>query len=693
MIAENKSQKPVRNPPISHIDLDLTNNCVLACDYCFRGPKNVRRLSLETGKAAIDFLIRESGDSKQVAVLLFGGEPLMEFELIKQLVPYAKEQVAKAGKSIHFGAVTNCVLITDEVIDFFYKHKMLLHPSIDGGPESHDKHRKFLDGRGSLSVIEPNIKKLLKYWPESFARKTIANDTVHRDMEDVLYLVGLGFKNIAMVPAPEQDWTEEQFDIMQCELRKISNYYIERYRQSIPIGIKHIDDAIKKILQPQRSKFACGAGLGSVLVKTDGTLYPCHRFGGHFDAEGPGQWKLGSIFEGWAGVQREKILDFDCRKHVKADCQNCIAVHMCTTSCLAINWSCFGDITQPHPNHCRYTKMYFAEAMRVHYILDSENNQLFTKKFHPERLKNTGNTKGHRNTNPAQGGVQSPEAVFVMLSSRALSPCFMFNGDKHKTETKLSMEMLKSTFKWVTQNGASVPNLLFIADDSEKIDAPVAKFLESIPEQILVPLVSRQRQKDLQIPFSEKQAVIASNLKQLLAEKASICNRPVIAHVDHDEIDQLADMLLSVKDRIPQITLRLRNANQLNDNQIETYKKQLELAKEVLSLRTAMNLKDIGKVHPGGKSGVNSCPAGKQLITVGPDGKVYPCPAFFFNGQSDCSVDSLKSLSCVFPSLQTKTNCSCGSDQCPGCQFLKLSKYEQKEQLCKIYKAESAIAR
>lgn len=87
---------------LSNIDLDLTNNCVLACDYCFRGAKNSRRLSLETGKTAIDWFIRESGNNKKLSVALFGGEPLMEFGLIKQLVPYAKEQADKAGKSIHF---------------------------------------------------------------------------------------------------------------------------------------------------------------------------------------------------------------------------------------------------------------------------------------------------------------------------------------------------------------------------------------------------------------------------------------------------------------------------------------------------------------------------------------------------------------------------------------------------------------
>ena len=195
----NKLSKNSIKMPISTIDLDLTNNCVLACDYCFRGAKNQRRLTLETGKAAIDWFIKESGDQEKLTVALFGGEPLMEFELIKKLVPYAVEECEKVGKSIHFSATTNCVLINDEMIDFFKKYKMTFHTSIDGGPESQDKYRHFPNGKGSSEIVERNVRKVLSYSPGRTARMTVSNDTVHRWMDDVHYLVGLGYKNLAMI--------------------------------------------------------------------------------------------------------------------------------------------------------------------------------------------------------------------------------------------------------------------------------------------------------------------------------------------------------------------------------------------------------------------------------------------------------------------------------------------------------------
>jgi len=398
----------IEDMPITSIDLDMTNNCILACDYCFRGDKNKRRLNWEIGTRAIDWLIEMSQDQKNLSVALFGGEPLMEFNLIKKLVPYGERKAAYYGKKIHFGATTNSVLVTDEIIEFFRQHNMNFHTSIDGAAESHDKHRHFADGRGTLAIIEPKIRKILKYWPNTTARMTVSNDTVYRWFEDVLYLVDdLGYKNLAMIPVPECEWTEEQWKEMKRELRKISNWYIRRYRDGNPIYLKHIEDALRGITKPTRRKHHCGAGRGSFLVKTDGTLYPCHRFGGTLDAEGKASWKLGSIYEGIDKEKRKVFLNFNCITQTKADCENCLAVHTCGISCIAVNWGCFNDIFKPHPNQCRMYNLYFVEAMRIHYVLESEKNPLFMKKYHPELQRSRGD---NRNNNQ-QGSGQKMRTV------------------------------------------------------------------------------------------------------------------------------------------------------------------------------------------------------------------------------------------------------------------------------------------
>ena len=155
-------KKTVPDAPITSIGLDLTNNCTLKCDYCFRGEKNKQKLSWQVGIKAIDFLIRYSQSQKSLKVSLFGGEPLMEFGLIKKLVPYAEQKATYYGKRIDFTATTNCVLVNDEIISFFRRHQMRFHTSIDGGPESNDKHRCFPDGTGTSAIIEPKIEKILE---------------------------------------------------------------------------------------------------------------------------------------------------------------------------------------------------------------------------------------------------------------------------------------------------------------------------------------------------------------------------------------------------------------------------------------------------------------------------------------------------------------------------------------------------
>ena len=213
------------------------------------------------------------------------------------------------------------------------------------------------------------------------ARVTVSNDTVHRWFNDVLYLTGLGYSNLGMILAVECDWTEKQRGYMQRELRKISDFYIERFRDGNPLYVKHIDDGLKGIINPSRQRYHCGAGVGAVLVKTNGTIYPCHRFGGVIDADSGKHWQLGSIFDGIDQEKRKAFLNFDCVSQTKADCENCLAVHTCGIGCIAVNWSCFHDIYKPHPNYCTFKNMYFIEALRIYYILKNENNQTFTNRF------------------------------------------------------------------------------------------------------------------------------------------------------------------------------------------------------------------------------------------------------------------------------------------------------------------------
>lgn len=692
MTKEPDAKRVLQDMPVTTMDLDMTNNCVLACDYCFRGKKNKRRLSWEVGTRAIDWLIDESRDKKKLSIALFGGEPLMEFELIKRLVPYAKSQAARRDKTIHFSATTNCVLINDEMIQFFRQYGMNFHTSIDGGPESQDKHRHFADGRGTSAIIEPVIRKILKYWPNRTARMSVSNDTVHRWMDDVLYLVELGYKNLAMIFIPELDWTEAQWMLMKRELRKISDYCIERYRQKSPIYMKHIDGALQGIVNPSRRKSHCGAGRGYVLVKTDGTIYPCHRFGGDIDAESDQNWRLGSIFEGWDREKRRLLLDYDCTSDVQADCENCLAVHTCGVSCIAVNWACFKNIYKPHPNYCRATNLYFAEAMRIHYILEAEKNDLFIKKYHPERLrkgtqsaKNSGKNGDRRNTNrKGSRNMKSPILMLVMMSSEAVSPCLNITTNGRSSAERLVPSILHDVLSACFKNGNGLDLLPFLLfDDKEPLDPSVSPLLESMADRIAVPLLDAEWQASLRIPFSRQQTAVANSLRDLVAGKENIRDRNVILYLERAEIPYLADQLVSIVSYIRQITFRLRDILQWQENDVQLYGNQLlHLSRH--SGRPFITNLDEAPEHAA------QCLAGSGFIMLGPDGLVYPCPAFYHAGQAH-TLGSIKDIGRIVKDCHQRYMAHRLSEPW-SCPFVEEQKQSGREMICKAHKMERLVA-
>ncbi|MBM4078088.1 MAG: radical SAM protein [Planctomycetes bacterium] len=214
--------------PIRYLELDVTEDCVLRCTYCFRRNKQPHRMSWETAKAAVDWFMEASGDQKRISIYFFGGEPLMCFDLIKQVVPYAEREAAKRGKRVHCGATTNAVLVDEEVIKFWREHGMSFNTSIDGTPECHDRFRRFPDGRGSYTYVERGVRQVLAYRPQTTARCTLHPENAHRALESVLNLVKVGYENIPLIAIDDCPWTEEQYAAYREQLAKLSDLFIAR---------------------------------------------------------------------------------------------------------------------------------------------------------------------------------------------------------------------------------------------------------------------------------------------------------------------------------------------------------------------------------------------------------------------------------------------------------------------------------
>lgn len=284
--------------------------------------------------------------------------------------------------------------------------------------------------------------------------------------------------------------------------------------------------------------------------------------------------------------------------------------------------------------------------------------------------------------------------ALVMLSSNCCQPCYTFeiNNGKH---FKLSSEDLKDVLLWAAKVQPTVTEVLFLAADDEPLDPSIASVLQDIADQVVTPLLSLDRQRALGIPFSRNQTVVARNLNEIVRQKDNIAGRPVILHVERSEISRLAKGLLAVQDFIGTIRLCLCEIHLLENQHLQTYEQQLAQIADTGLMKQAMGTEAKFRILnlSGDKSREDRssrCPAGIGFITVGPDGFVYPCPAFYYAGREH-SLGSINSITSEPANIKWESQqCGiCGSTRCPGCPFLESSQIASKEQLCKVYEAEN----
>ena len=323
---------------IKALCLHVAHTCNLNCSYCFasqgkyHGDRAV--MSFEVGKQALDFLVANSGTRRNLEVDFFGGEPLMNFDVVKQLVAYARSIEKEKGKNFRFTLTTNGMLVDDDVIDFANRecHNVVL--SLDGRKEIHDRYRVDYAGRGSWEQIVPKFQKFVKerggkgyYMRGTF---THANPDFLKDIQTML---DLGFNELSMepvvcAPGDPSELTKEDLPIVLDQYEKLADLMLERDREGRPFTFYHymIDLTSGPCIYKRIS--GCGSGTEYMAVTPWGDLYPCHQF------VGEEKFKLGDI---WNGVTNKPIqCDFaSCNVYARPDCRDCWAKLYCSGGCAA----------------------------------------------------------------------------------------------------------------------------------------------------------------------------------------------------------------------------------------------------------------------------------------------------------------------------------------------------------------------
>ncbi len=356
VIAKNWNKQSV----VKALCLHVAHDCNLRCKYCFAdtgeyhgGKRGL--MSAEVGKKAIDFVIANSASRRNIEIDCFGGEPLMNFGVVKEITEYAKEQGKLHDKNFRFTLTTNGILLNDEVKAYVNENMSNIVLSIDGRKETNDRVRYRVDGSGSYDSILPKFIDMAESRNQTdyYVRGTFT--AYNTDFaKDVIHLADLGFKQTSVEPvvAPEtEDYalTEKHIDEVCAEYEKLTEEYIKRYKEGKGFNFFHFMVDLDQGPCAIKRLSGCGAGHEYLAVSPEGDIYPCHQFVGNQD------FKMGNVFDG--DVNQEIKTTFEKSNiYTKDKCRSCFAKFYCSGGCSANAYNFNGDINKPYELACEFEK-------------------------------------------------------------------------------------------------------------------------------------------------------------------------------------------------------------------------------------------------------------------------------------------------------------------------------------------------
>lgn len=362
--------------PIKSMCLNISHDCNLRCKYCFASTgdfgKGRKLMSFETGKAAIDFLIKNSAGRENLELDFFGGEPLLNFDVVKQLVEYGRNEAAAHGKNIRFTITTNGLLLNDDNIDFINKEMANVVLSIDGRKDVNDKMRVRVDGTGCYDTITKNFKKLVdkRGDKEYYVRGTFTKYNLDFT-EDVMHLYKMGFDQVSVEPVitdPKDDYalTEDDYDAISKEYEKLADEIMEIKEKGGFINFFHFMIDLNQGPCVIKRLRGCGCGNEYVAVTPDGDIFPCHQFVGNDD------FKMGNVHDGTFDMDMKKYFA-GAHVYSKPECKKCWAKFYCSGGCNANNYSYAGDIHNSYKLSCMFEKkrLECAIMLKVKQMMDT----------------------------------------------------------------------------------------------------------------------------------------------------------------------------------------------------------------------------------------------------------------------------------------------------------------------------------
>lgn len=367
-----------RHTELKALCLHVAHTCNLNCSYCFaaQGKYHGERalMSFETGKRALDFLVEHSGKRKNLEVDFFGGEPLMNFEVVKQLVAYARSIEEEKGKHFRFTLTTNGVLLDDEVTEFANRecHNVVL--SLDGRKAVHDRLRKTVNGQGSYDVIVPKFQEFVKKRGDKgyYVRGTFTNNNIDFT-NDLFHMADLGFTELSMEPvvcAPDEPYalTEKDLPVLFEQYEILAKEMLKRKKEGRPFTFYHYMLDLESGPCIYKRISGCGSGTEYLAVTPWGELFPCHQF------VGDPKYSMGNIYEGITNTALQQEFKL-CNAYARPDCKDCWAKLYCSGGCAANAYHATGSIKGIYEYGCELFKKRIECAVMMQVAEALEENE------------------------------------------------------------------------------------------------------------------------------------------------------------------------------------------------------------------------------------------------------------------------------------------------------------------------------
>jgi uncharacterized protein len=366
---------PLQQFPLQRIVLNITNQCNLACTYCYEYSEDritqpagrERFMSKEVAQASVDMLLEESAARPLIHVTFFGGETLLNFPVMRSTVRYARQRASEFGKEIQFSLTTNATLLNEEIIEFLSENRIGVTVSIDGDRELNDRQRRFHNGKGSYDVIVPKIQELLKRHRTNSigARVTLTAGVsdvrrIYRHLTEEIGFDAVGFSPATASPNRLYSIGPQKMDNILDQFADLAWEYRDHAVNNRQHGFTNVSDSLKELHTGISKAYACGAGLGMLGVGTEGNLGLCHRF-----VDSPvGQ--MGNIKQG--GIDRGARSEFLNTHHIGAryDCQNCWARPTCAGGCYHEAFIHHGSTSAANLHYCDWIRGWSDVCLRVY---------------------------------------------------------------------------------------------------------------------------------------------------------------------------------------------------------------------------------------------------------------------------------------------------------------------------------------